>query len=169
MKQAIRLVLAVLVLAGLAASQSDEILKLKERIIEIQNRGELGFRNFALCSKISGFSSYVPLEKNVVNKAGQLLVYYEPQNVFTAKKEGLYEVWYTQDMALLRASGETLQEWPDVLDFHYSTKTPVMDLFAQNSLDLSGQLAAGTYKFRAVLKDKLSGKSAVRVVDFEVR
>jgi hypothetical protein len=169
MKPVFRLALAVLVLAGPAAPQSEEILKLKERIIEIQNKGELGFRNFGFCSKINGFSSYVPLENNVVDKAGQLLVYYEPQNVFTAKKAGLYEVWYTQDMALLRASGETLQEWPDVLDFHYTTKTPVMDLFAQNSLDLSGQLAAGTYKFRAVLKDKLSGRTAVRVVDFEVR
>ncbi len=169
MKRAPAVVLSCLVLAGLAASQSDEILKLKERIIEIQNRGELGFRNFTLCSKILGFSSYVPLEKNVVGKSGQLLVYYEPQNVYTAKKQGLYEVWYSQDMVLLKASGETLQEWPEILDFHYTTKTPVMDLFAQNSLDLSGQLASGSYKFKAVLKDKLSGKTAIRVVDFEVR
>ena len=169
MKRSICFILAVLVLAVLAASQSDEILKLKERIIEIQNQGELGFRNFGLCSKILGYSSYIPLEKNVVSKSGQLLIYYEPQNVFTARKQGLYEVWYTQDMALLKPSGETLQEWPDILDFHYKTKTPVMDLFAQNSLDLSGQLAAGAYKFKAVLKDKLSGKTAVQVVDFEVR
>ena len=169
MKRALGFIAAVLVLAGLAASQSDEILKLKERIIEIQNRGELGFRNFTLCSKILGFSSYVPLEKNVVSKSGQLLVYYEPQNVLTSKKQALYEVWYSQDMALLKASGEALQEWSDILDFHYTTKTPVMDLFAQNSLDLSGQLAPGSYKFKAVLKDKLSGKTATRVVDFEVR
>ena len=169
MKRVIGFLAAVLVLAGLAASQSDEILKLKERIIDIQNRSELGFRNFALCSRILGFSSYVPLDNNVVNKAGQLLVYYEPQNVFTSKKQALYEVWYSQDMALLKASGETLQEWPDILDFHHTTKTPVMDLFAQNSLDLSGQLAPGAYKFKAVLKDKLSGKTVTRVVDFEVR
>jgi hypothetical protein len=122
MKHATGLILAVLLFAGPAASQSDEILKLKERIIEIQNRGELGFRNFGLCSKINGFSSYAPLEKNVVGKSGQLLVYYEPHNVFTAKKAGLYEIWYAQDMALLKPSGETLQEWPDILDFH-STKT----------------------------------------------
>ncbi|MDH4197625.1 MAG: hypothetical protein OEW05_09480 [Candidatus Aminicenantes bacterium] len=169
MKRIIGFIIAVLVLAGPAASQSDEVLKLKERIIDIQNRSELGFRDFTLCSKILSFSSYVPLDKNVVSKSGQLLVYYEPLNVFTSKKQGLYEVWYSQDMALLKASGETLQEWPDILEFHYTTKTPVMDLYAQNSLDLSGQLAPGAYKFKAVLKDKLSGKTATRVVDFEVR
>ena len=85
----------------LSFGQSDEILKLKEKIIQIQNAGELGFRNFTFCSNIIGFGSYVPLAKPAVDKSGELLVYYEPVNVFTSKKEGLYEIWYTQDMSRL--------------------------------------------------------------------
>ncbi|MBP1766492.1 MAG: hypothetical protein H6P98_607 [Candidatus Aminicenantes bacterium] len=159
----------VILAASLAYAQENEILKLKEKILEIQNKGELGFRNFALCSTIIGFGSYVPLPSSAVDTSGQLLVYYEPVNVFTARKEGLYEIWYTQDMVLLDEKGETLQEWPNALDFHYTTRTPVMDLFAQNSLDLAGQVPAGKYKFKAVLKDKLSGRTAVRIMDFEIR
>jgi len=162
------LILAAFI-AAFSSAQVDEILKLKEKIIDIQNKGDLGFRNFALCSNIAGFASYVPLAGNVLDKQGSLLVYYEPVNVFTNKKEGLYEIWYMQDMALLKDSGEVLQEWNDILNFHYTTKSPVMDLFAQNSIDLKGSLPAGKYKFKAVLKDKLKGLSAAKIVDFEIR
>jgi len=154
---------------SLGLAQNDEILKLKEKIIDLQNKGELGFRNFAFCSNIIGFGSYVPLPEPVLDKSGELQVYYEPVNVFTNKKEGLYEIWYTQDMALLSEKGEVLQEWPNALDFHYTTRAPVMDLFAQNSLALGNRVPAGKYKFKAVLKDKLSGKSATKFADFEVR
>jgi hypothetical protein len=162
---------AVLVLLALSFSfaQQDEILRLKEKIIEIQNKGDLGFRNFAFCSTIIGFGSYVPLSSPVFDRTAELLVYYEPVNVFTAKKEGLYEIWYTQDMVLLDAGGVVLQEWPNALDFHYTARAPLLDFWAQNELTLGGRIPAGNYTFKAVLKDKLSGRRAVKVMDFEVR
>ena len=169
MKRTMAFLALIVLAASVAFAQENEILKLKEKIIEIQNKGDLGFRNFAFCSTIIGFGSYVPLSSPVLDKSGQLLVYYEPVNVFTSKKEGLYEIWYTQDMVLLDQKGEVLQEWPNALDFHYTTRTPVMDLFAQNSLDLGGQVPAGKYKFKAVLKDKLSGRTSIKIMDFEVR
>jgi hypothetical protein len=169
MKKILSLGFIALILFSAALGQEDEILKLKEKIINLQNKGELGFRNFTFCSNIIGFASYVPLPKPFIDKNGTLLVYYEPVNVFTNKKDGLYEIWYTQDMALLKANEETLSEWKDILNFHYTTKSPVMDLFAQNSIDLEGKIPAGKYKFKAVLKDKLSGKSATQIADFEVR
>jgi hypothetical protein len=160
--------LAILV-ASVSMAQESDILKLKEKIIEIQNKGDLGFRNFAFCSTIVGFGSYVPLPSPALDKSGELLVYYEPVNVFTSKKEGLYEIWYTQDMVLLDEKEEVLQEWPNALDFHYTTRTPVMDVWAQNNITLGGQVPAGKYKFKAVLKDKLSGRTAVKIMDFEIR
>jgi hypothetical protein len=160
--------LAILV-ASFSMAQESDILKLKEKIIEIQNKGDLGFRNFAFCSTIVGFGSYVPLPSPALDKSGELLVYYEPVNVFTSKKEGLYEIWYTQDMVLLDEKEDVLQEWPNALDFHYTTRTPVMDLWAQNNITLGGQVPAGKYKFKAVLKDKLSGRTAVKIMDFEIR
>jgi hypothetical protein len=159
----------IILSASASIAQDSEILKLKERIIEIQNKGDLGFRNFSFCSTIIGFGSYVPLSSNMLNQSGELLVYYEPVNVFTSRKEGLYEVWYTQDMVLLDEKGAVLQEWPNALDFHYTTRTPVMDLWAQNNINLGGQIPAGKYKFKAVLKDKLSGRTAAKILDFEVR
>jgi hypothetical protein len=169
MKRILGLALLVVLTASLLSAQESEILKLKEKIVEIQNKGDLGFRNFAFCSSIVGFGSYVPLPSPVLDKQAELLIYYEPVNIFTSKKEGLYEIWYTQDMVLLDEQGKVLQEWPNALDFHYTTRTPVLDLFAQNSLNLGGQVPVGKYQFKAVLKDKLSGRTAVKVMNFEVR
>ena len=104
-----------------------------------------------------------------MEKNGSLLVYYEPANVFTNRREGLYEIWYSQDMVLLDGKGEVIQEWPDILEFHYVTRRPVLDLFAKNSLDLGGHLSPGTYGFRAVLKDRLGDKKISRIVSFEIR
>jgi hypothetical protein len=168
MKKGFAAVLGIILVAGLAGGQSDEVLKLKEQILSIQNRGELGFRNFAACSAVRGFGSYTPLAKAVVGADRKLLIYYEPQNVFSAKREGGYEIWYTQDVALLDAQGVLLQEWKDLLEFHYASRAPVLDLFATNDLNLQG-LPEGTYKFRAVLKDKLRVRQAVQTIDLIVR
>ena len=44
----------------------DKILELKEKIIDIQNEGQLGFRNFTLCSNIIGYGQYVPINGNKI-------------------------------------------------------------------------------------------------------
>jgi hypothetical protein len=159
---------ALLAFSG-AAGQENEILKLKEQIIELQNNGELGFQNFILCSSIFTFASYVPLSEPVIGKTGTLLVYYEPLNIFTKKEDGIYEIWYTQDMVLLNQDETVISEWPDILEFHHRTNKPVMDVFAQNSLDFDGSIPPGKYKFKAVLKDKLRGDSVTKIIDFEIR
>ena len=163
------LIFALFIVFGWTFAQEDEILDLKEKIIELQNKGKLGFTNFALCSKIMGFASFVPLPELVIDKNGTLLIYYEPINIFTKRKDDLYEIWYTQDMTLLRDNGEVVSHWNDILTFHYTTKKPVMDLFAQNSIELKGQLPVGKYKFKATLKDKLIEKTATHIIDFEIR
>ena len=164
----------LLLLLGLAfrvpaAGQENDILKLKEQIIAIQNQGELGFQDFHLCSKILGFAAYVPLSEPVLDKNGTLLIYYEPANIFTNKRDGFYEIWYTQDMILSQADGTVIKEWEDILNFHYTANKPALDLFAENSIPFEGQLPAGKYQFKAVLKDKLSGKKATHTIIFELR
>jgi hypothetical protein len=158
---------AVLLLAAAGASAQDQILALKNQIIDLQNKSRLAFVEVSLCSKVLGFGSYVPLEKPIVKQGGELLVYYQPQNVFTNRMKGQYEIWYTQDILLLSKAGEKLFEQKDFLEFHYYSRTPVFDLFATNSLDL-GDTPAGTYVYRAVLHDKLKDASTEYSVTFEI-
>jgi len=168
MKKLLPLAVILLVGAGLVFGQADDVLKLKEKIIELQNNGELGFRNFTVCLNIIGFGSYVPVAAPAFKAGDQILFYYEPLNVFTGRREGLYEIWYTQDMIVLDAKGNTLLNKVDALDFHYTSKTPVLDLYATNSLDVSG-LAPGKYQFKAVLKDRLRNKQISKIAEFTIK
>lgn len=146
-----------------------KVREIKELIIQIQNERPIGFRNFTICSAIHGFGAYVPLPNSIIKAKGTLLVYYEPTNIFTKQLDGKFEIWYTQDMTLLSEKGVVIQEWPNILDFHYSARSLVLDLFAQNTLSLEGKVPRGKYKFKVVLKDMLKGESAIKIVDFEVR
>ena len=122
MKKGLCLVISILMIFGWAFAQEDEILNLKEKIIDLQNKGKLGFTNFTICSKIMGFASCVSLPEPVLDKNGTLLIYYEPINVFTNRKDELYEIWYTQDMTILKENGEVVSHWNDILTFHYTTQ-----------------------------------------------
>ena len=161
------LIISLLPLITFATPQYEEILKLKEKIIDLQNKGELGFKDVTLCSKIFSFASYVPLPSSKIKGGGTLLVYYEPVNVFTSRKKGLYEIWYTQDMILLNSNKKIIFKKEDALNFHYTFTSPVMDLYATNSLEL-GNLPKGKYFYRMVLKDRLKDVIAVKEIVFEI-
>ncbi len=160
--------LAVLA-APLALAQDQEaILKLKNQIIDLQNRGSLGFKDFTICSKILGFGSFVPLDQPQVNQGAELQIYYEPVNVFTNRNKGQYELYYTQDIVLLSEQGEKVYEAEELLSFHWVSSSPVFDLYATNSLNL-GSLPPGNYIYKAVLRDKLKEATAEFSLPFTVR
>ena len=160
-------ILAVVALAGVALAQ-DDVLKLKNQIIDIQNKGEFGLQNFALCSEITGYGIYVPLKESVMPKTGQLLIYIEPRNTFIARKAGQYEFWFSLDMAVLSETGEVLQEMKDVQPMHYTTKVPVLDIDVQPTLSLEGA-PPGKYKVRVTLHDKLRTASVTHEADIRVK
>jgi len=153
-------------LAGLSYAQN-EITELKEKIISIQNKSDLGFSNFHLCSKILGYGQYVALESNKIKAGSTVQVYYEPQNLFTARTEGGYKIWFTQDIVLKSSDGEELYKQENVLNFNYQTTSPVMDIFGTNSLDL-GSLPPGSYLYEVVMHDKLKTAQANYTLAFEV-
>jgi hypothetical protein len=58
------------------------------QIIDLQNHGALGFREFTLCSNILGCGSCVPLDTPQVPQGAEPKVSYEPVNVFTNRNKG---------------------------------------------------------------------------------
>jgi hypothetical protein len=164
---AVLVLLANTAVVPISAQDQDAVLKLKNQIIDLQNRGALGFREFTLCSKTLGYGSYVPLDKPQVPQGAELQIYYEPVNVFTNRNKGQYEIWYTQDIVLLTDKGKVLYEQEELLNFRYSSRSPVFDLYATNSLNL-GDLGPGTYLYKAVLRDKLKGITAEYSLPFSV-
>ena len=163
-----KILLATLVLCWIGnALAEDPILKLKEEIIDLQNQGDLGFREFTLCSNVIGYGQYVAYPENKVKAGSEVYFYYEPVNVFTNRRGGMYQIWFTQDMIVLTVEGEELLNLEEALNFNYQTTSPVLDIFAKNTLTL-GNLPPGMYRFRAVIHDKLRNTEAGHSYDFEV-
>lgn len=160
-------VFALLASVMACAQEQEAVQKLKDQIIELQNRGALGFREFYLCASVAGYGSFLPLEKTEVAVGSELLIYYEPVNVYTRRDKGQYEVWYTQDIVLLAQNGQVLYEEPEVLNFRYTSRSPVFGLYATNSLNLA-DLPPGEYVYKAVLRDKFKESSAEHTLAFTV-
>ncbi len=168
-KGIVLLLIMLVTLTGTTFAQQgdhDLILELKDKIIEIQNQGEFGFKNFTLCSKIITMGHYVALPEPTLKIGETLLIYYEPVNIFTNTQEGRYEFWITQDILLFDEDGELLYEKTDALSMHFNTQTPLLDLYVRNTLTLA--LPLGKYTYKAVLHDVLRDTSATKTIDFEI-
>jgi hypothetical protein len=145
----------------------DTVLSLKERIIDIQNNSKLGFRNFTLCTNIITYGQYVASPNNKLKAGSTALFYYEPENVFTNRRSGIYHVWYTQSIIVRDSKGEEIFKSEELLNFNHQSQSPVLDLYAKNSLNL-GKIPPGKYEYEAILHDKLRGTSAGKTFAFEV-
>lgn len=148
-------------------SPEQQVLKLKEQIIDIQNNGVLGIGNFTLCSNILGYGQYVPASSAKVKQNATIYFYYEPVNLFTNRLKGAYQIRFTQDIVLKSEAGEILLEVPEAVQFNLQTFSPVLDTYATNELDLSGA-PLGVYVYEAILHDKLKNAKAVATLTFEI-
>ena len=169
MKKTIALIgilVMALCLPGLALAK-ESVPQLKQRILDLQNKGELGFRNFTLCSNIIGYGQYLAIPDNKVKVGSEVFFYYEPVNLFTKREGKVYQIWYTQDIVLYTEDGQEIYRGNEALKFDYQTLSPVLDVFASNTLSL-GNLPPGKYQFEAVIHDKLKKVDASHKYTFEV-
>ncbi len=143
------------------------VLELKEQIIELQNKGLLGIKNFLPCSQISTLGSYTPLTEAKFKQNETLYVYFEPVNFTTSKTHGIYEIWLTEDILILNDKGETLMEKPGIMENHYTSASPILDIYFNNHVEFDS-VPAGKYIFKVILYDKLKNTSVSESLPFEV-
>lgn len=162
---AVALVLALSV--AVASGAQETVTALKERIIDLQNKGKLGVRGLVMCSSVATYGQFVRNEARRAPVSSTIHFYYEPENVYTQRERESYRIWYTQDIVLFGKDGKELFRADDVLGFTHLGFSPVLDLYATNALDL-GELAPGEYRYRVVLHDKLRGAEASAEVAFTI-
>ncbi|SDN99635.1 hypothetical protein SAMN04488516_11528 [Desulfonauticus submarinus] len=150
-----------------AQDYDKEIKRLKQKIIELQNKAPFGIEKMLPCKKIFNFGMYVPTESTSLRKGDTLLIYIEPKNFFISSRDGMYETWITEDINILDEKGNVVFKKTNMVESHIVSKSPIFDIFFQNSLNLGG-VPEGHYKFRAILYDKLKGTSTYKDVDFYV-
>lgn len=138
------------------AKAPDEIQGLKERIIELQNKGKLGFKKIVLCRSVEGFGVYSPLEAGEpINK---LVFYCEPSNVSTLLSGDRYIIDGTVGAVLMDSAGKTLLGKESIVKISRVSRSPVIDLFSKVEINFK-TLPARKLFVKIVLHDKIKNQS----------
>jgi len=116
----------------------DDIQAFKERIIESQNKGRLGFRKVVLCSSVEGFGIYSPPQPG--QAASRILLYFEPSNFSTLVSEGRYIVDLAVDLSIFDAAGKLIGGKEGVLKINRVSRSPVIDLYYKMDINLKKPL-----------------------------
>lgn len=135
----------------------DEVTKLKEQIIELQNKGKLGFRKIVACSSVEGFGIYSPLTPG--ESITRIAFYCEPSNVSTLMSGDRYVIDCTVDVFLMDTAGKPLLAKPSVVKLSRVSRSPAIDLYFTIQMDLL-KLAARQVIARIVLHDKIRTKQS---------
>lgn len=159
--------LALALVVAAPAGAQETVASLREKIVELQNRGKLGVRGLVMCRSVATYGQYVPVGTRTAPAGSTVYFYYEPENVYTQRERDTYRIWYTQDIVLLDTRGTEIFRSDDALSFTHLGFSAVLDLFATNELDL-GDLPPGEYRYRVVLHDRLRGEDATAEVSFTV-
>jgi hypothetical protein len=138
------------------AEAQDEVQALKQKIIELQNKGKLGFRKIVLCRSVEGFGVYSPLDPG--QPVSKIVFYCEPSNVSTMLSGERYVIDCAVDAFLMDSSGRTLLGKENMLKINRVSRSPVMDLFFKVEINFQ-KLPAKKLIAKIVLHDKIKNQS----------
>ena len=116
---------------------------------------------------MNGLGEEGALPGTKIKMYGELLLYFEPANLYTRISERKYEFWFIQDAILTDKEGKEIWSKEGFLEMHYITSTPVLDVYVHNTLGLGG-LSPGKYVYTVILHDRFRNKSAKKSVEFEI-
>jgi hypothetical protein len=139
-----------------ADAKADEVLGFKERIIEFQNSGKLGFRKVVACSSVEGFGIYSPLQ--VGQSIGKTILYFEPSNVSTLVSGDRYIIDCTVDLFVVDSSGKSLGGKENILRINRVSRSPILDLYYKVEMNIN-QPMKGDVFVKTVLRDKIKNQT----------
>ncbi len=136
--------------------ETSEIQKLKEKIIDLQNKSKLGFRKVVLCNSIEGFGLYSPFEPR--QPLNRVLLYFEPSNVSTLVSEGRFIVDLAVDVFLLDGSGKVIGGKQNMLKINRISRSPILDLYYKLEMGVKVPLKREIL-MKTVLHDRIKNQS----------
>ena len=139
-----------------ASKAPDEVQNLKERILELQNKGKLGFRKIVACRSVERFGSYSPVEPG--QTVDKVIFYCEPSNVSTLKSGDRYIIDCSVDFFLTDSSGRLLVGKKNALKMNRISRSPVMDLYFKVEMRLKKFLDRTVF-LKTVLHDKIKNQT----------
>lgn len=143
---------------------TEEIQVLKDRIIDLQNKGKLGFRKVVACSSAEGFGVYSPVVPG--QHLSKVVFYYEPSNISTMRSDGRYVIDCSVDLTILDHFGKKLGGGENVVRINRVSRSPILDVYFRIQIDLK-KLPNRGLTVATVLRDKIKNQSATSTFKME--
>ncbi|MBM4328017.1 MAG: hypothetical protein FJ118_12745 [Deltaproteobacteria bacterium] len=148
------------------AAKTDEVEQLKQKILDIQNKGKLGFRKVVPCSSVEGYGLYAPLKPD--EPATRVIFYFEPQNVSTLITGDRYVIDLTVSLFILDTAGKVVGGKENMLKISRVSHSPVLDLFYKMDLKAREPLSQDLI-VRTVLRDNIKNETVSATYRLNVR
>ena len=133
--------------------------------------GELQLVNLFFCKEYPQmFGIYNPRENAEFNQNNIFYIYGGPKNYsYKEVQKGLYQLHFKAEIYLLDPDNNVLLGDMNFLDFPLTSHVRNSEIFISSEIPVKNLgLSPGNYKFRLILKDALSQKTAEAIIEFSI-
>ena len=150
---------------------NNAVIELEEALALIKNKASLQLNNLNFCTEDPQmFGIYNIRDNNNFTQNDVFYIYGEPKN-FTYKEvqKDIYQLHFKGEIYLLDSGNNVLFGEMNFLDFPLTSHVRNSEIFISSAIPVNNLgLSAGDYKFRLVIKDMLSQKTAEAVLEFSI-
>ena len=133
----------------------DEVAALKERIIELRNKGKLGFGKIVPCKSVESFGVYTPIKAG--SPVRRIIIYVEPSNVSTLISDGKYIINCSVEILLIGPNGKIHAGKKGAIN--RVSRSPVIDLYFKFQIKPK-KLQPAPMAVKLVLRDRIKEQTA---------
>lgn len=144
--------------------------QLRTAIQALSPLADLRIRRLEICSRIHSYGRIETFLSNDFDAGKPLLLYVELENFGSQMTPtGRYLASFDATLQIVEKDKETVKETIRLADITDESTSARSDYYQSYDLTLPSHLMTGEYEIRLKLRDKLSGKTAQRVIGFQVR
>jgi len=150
---------------------NEAIEELEEVLVLVKNKAELKLVNLFFCEEDPQMFGIYNIRANTVFTQDDVFYMYgEPKN-FTYKEiqEGIYQLHFKGEIYLLSSDNNVVFGEINFLDFPLTSHVRNSEIFISAAIPVKNLgIDPGDYKFRLVLKDAFSQKTAESIIEFSI-
>jgi len=150
---------------------NEALTKLEEALALVKSKASLQLNNLYFCTEDPQMFGIYNIRTNTkFNQNDVFYMYGEPKN-FTHKKiqEDIYQLHFKGEIYLLDSDNNVIFGEMNFLDYPLTSHVRNSEIFISAAIPVNNLgLSAGNYKFRLVIKDVLSQKTAEAMLEFSV-
>jgi hypothetical protein len=146
------------------APPTSEVMQLKSKIIDLQNKGKLGFQKILACGRVDGYGVYSALTGPLDN----VTLYAEPANVSTLVSDGRYVIKCSVDLAVIDHQGKVVAAKKNIVEINKVTQSPLLDVYVAIPIKVRKD-HKDSVSFQLVLHDHIKNQTARATYRFNIK